>query len=374
MLKSSSAVQIRRMFISGTKGHSQIIASQFPAQGTSEEMEEHYKEKADYHIFLIYQQLQTHPATKVIEGPSSFATPSLTTASSSLTPTVAPRGGLVSFPTTSETETNIKEQMSTLEEDISEKNRQIEVLQSTVDHLKKANQTKEELLQRQSNDIEKLKRDLSTCLARLSALEQKQVVNQTKSMSNEHKILQFERGTKVREDVLAEHDVRLVSLELASYDGILRWKITDFNKRRSEAIAGKRLSIYSPPFYTAPTGYRMCARIYLNGDGIGKSSHLSLFFVVMRGDYDALLPWPFQQRVTFTLLDQQPANKPRVDVSDSFIPDSTSNSFRRPVSEMNIASGCPLFFPLADLGKRAYVLDDTMFIRVAVNIAGISHP
>ena len=363
MLESSSAVQIRRMFISGTKGHSQIIASQFPPQGTSEEMEEHYKEKDDYHMFLIYQQLQTHPATKVIEGPSSFATPS-----SSLTPTVAPSGGLVSFPTT------IKVQMSTLEEDISERNRQIEVLQSTVDHLKKANQTKEEVLKQQSNGIEKLKRDLSTSLARLNALEQKHVVNQTKSMSNEHKILQFERGTKVREDVLAEHDVRLASLELASYDGILRWKITNFNKRRSEEIAGKRRSIYSPPFYTAPTGYRMCARIYLNGDGIGKSSHLSLFFVVMRGDYDALLPWPFQQRVTFTLLDQQPANKPRVDVSDSFIPDSMSNSFRRPVSEMNIASGCPLFFPLADLDKRAYVLDDTMFIRVAVNIAGLSHP
>jgi len=41
----------------------------------------------------------------------------------------------------------------------------------------------------------------------------------------------------------------------------------------------------------------MCARLYLNGDGMGKGTHVSLFFVVMRGAYDALLKWPFRQKV-----------------------------------------------------------------------------
>ena len=45
------------------------------------------------------------------------------------------------------------------------------------------------------------------------------------------------------------------------------------------------------------TGYKMCARLYLNGDGMGKGTHVSLFFVVMRGAYDALLKWPFRQKV-----------------------------------------------------------------------------
>ena len=49
----------------------------------------------------------------------------------------------------------------------------------------------------------------------------------------------------------------------------------------------------------------MCARIYLNGDGMGKGTHISLFFVIMRGEYDALLRWPFRQKVTFMLLDQE---------------------------------------------------------------------
>lgn len=41
----------------------------------------------------------------------------------------------------------------------------------------------------------------------------------------------------------------------------------------------------------------MCLRIYLNGDGTGRGTHLSLFFVVMRGPNDALLRWPFNQKV-----------------------------------------------------------------------------
>jgi len=41
----------------------------------------------------------------------------------------------------------------------------------------------------------------------------------------------------------------------------------------------------------------MCARLYLNGDGMGKGTHVSLFFVIMRGAYDALLKWPFRQKV-----------------------------------------------------------------------------
>ena len=50
-------------------------------------------------------------------------------------------------------------------------------------------------------------------------------------------------------------------------------------------------------FYTSRYGYKMCLRAYLNGDGTGRGTHLSLFFVLMRGPHDALLRWPFNQKV-----------------------------------------------------------------------------
>lgn len=50
-------------------------------------------------------------------------------------------------------------------------------------------------------------------------------------------------------------------------------------------------------FYTARYGFKVCMRLYLNGDGVGKGTHISLFFVIMKGEYDAILSWPFRHKV-----------------------------------------------------------------------------
>lgn len=57
------------------------------------------------------------------------------------------------------------------------------------------------------------------------------------------------------------------------------------------------LVLFHTAFYSSKYGYKMCLRLYLNGDGTGRGTHLSLFFVVMRGKCDALLKWPFSQKV-----------------------------------------------------------------------------
>ena len=87
-----------------------------------------------------------------------------------------------------------------------------------------------------------------------------------------------------------EHDLRLQFLERATHDGMLLWKIDNFSRRKCEAVDGTTNSLYSTPFYTSHQRYKMCARVYLNGDGMGKLTHLSFFFAIMKGSYDALLP------------------------------------------------------------------------------------
>lgn len=69
-------------------------------------------------------------------------------------------------------------------------------------------------------------------------------------------------------------------------------------------------------------------------------------------------------QVTFMLLDQNN----REHVIDAFRPDLTSASFQRPVNDMNIASGCPMFLPLFKLQspKYAYVKEDTLFLKCIV--------
>ena len=187
-------------------------------------------------------------------------------------------------------------------------------------------------------------------------------------------IRRLERRVESQDHMLALRNVALADLEeyirqqeVSSYNGTLLWKISDFARRRNDARTGAQTSFYSASFYTSRHGYKMCARIYLNGDGMGKGTHISLFFVVMRGQYDALLRWPFRQKVTLMLLDQDNIEH----VIDAFRPDPNSSSFQKPRREMNIASGCPLFCPLSDLDKHAYVRDDTMFVKIIVDTSDI---
>ena len=136
------------------------------------------------------------------------------------------------------------------------------------------------------------------------------------------------------------------------------------------AKSERQTSIYSPPFYSSPTGYKMRARLYLHGDGNARRTHMSLFFVLMRSQYDSILTFPFHFKVTFCLYDQTPLQR---HIIDSFRPDVRSNSFQRPRSEMNIASGIPKFAPLSVIedGRNPYVWDDTMFIKVMVDFGEV---
>ena len=167
----------------------------------------------------------------------------------------------------------------------------------------------------------------------------------------------------LRNVMMTDLDEHVREQQVSSHDGVLVWKISDFAKRRQNAVTGNETSLYSPCFFTSRYGYKMCARVYLNGDGIGKGTHISVFFVVMRGEYDALLRWPFRQKVTFMLLDQNNVEH----VIDSFRPDPNSSSFQRPRRETNIASGCPTFCPLSEVNNHAYIRDDVMFLKVIVD-------
>ncbi|CAF1195069.1 unnamed protein product [Rotaria sordida] len=158
--------------------------------------------------------------------------------------------------------------------------------------------------------------------------------------------------------------------QYVSYDGTLIWKITNVQEKMIDAQSERQTSIYSPPFYSSSSGYKMCARLYLNGDGNARRTHMSLFFVLMRSPNDPILPFPFKYKVTFCLYDQTSSAR---HIIDSFRPDIRSSSFQRPRSEMNIASGIPKFLPLKRIQQEgnSYVRDDTMFIKIMVDFVGI---
>ncbi|XP_013927966.1 PREDICTED: TNF receptor-associated factor 1-like [Thamnophis sirtalis] len=186
------------------------------------------------------------------------------------------------------------------------------------------------------------------------------------------RILCLEEKVEHQDSLLALKDVmisslvsRIQALEHTSYDGCFLWRVPRVGLRMQEAQTGKRPALYSPPFYTARYGYKLCLKLFLNGDGAGAGTHLSLFLVVMKGEYDFQLKWPFQHKVTFTLLDQ--VNN--CHISTVFRSLESSCSFQRPINETNVASGVPEFYPLNSLHEpgAGYLHNDMLAIQAVID-------
>ena len=188
----------------------------------------------------------------------------------------------------------------------------------------------------------------------------------------EQQMSQIQKTLQTKTSEIEDRDFRLSLIENSNYDGTMRWKIPQFSQRMTDAKTGKYTSIFSLPFYSSRYGYKMCLRLYIMGDGIGKGSHMSLFFVIMRGEFDSILTWPFTQRVTFRLSNQTPNGR---DIVDTFQPDPLSSSFKKPKSDMNIASGCPRFIGHENLKGGGYIVEDTIFIKCVVDRSTMAaHP
>ncbi|XP_033115903.1 TNF receptor-associated factor 3-like [Anneissia japonica] len=160
-------------------------------------------------------------------------------------------------------------------------------------------------------------------------------------------------------DISQDHDT-------PSDNGILEWNVENVSEARTIACVNKGTGYQdSPSFYSSKNGYLMGARLYLNGDGMGWNSHVSIFMYIKRGKNDDSLEWPFDLYTTFEILDQEAR---RENITDGFPASPTSNSFYKPKKDRtkNIPTGCPLFAPKEILDNPKYVKNNTLMIRVIV--------
>ena len=146
------------------------------------------------------------------------------------------------------------------------------------------------------------------------------------------------------------------------------WKIDELSRKMSEAKTGIKAIIESDPFYIEYPGYKLKVLFCPNGFGFGENTHLSVYIVVMKGQYDAILPWPFNKEVTFTLIDQEEDLLKRENVVSEITPDNTKY-FSRPEVEQNPARGKSELISHTGLQTRRYVVDDTLFLQVEIDLS-----
>ena len=152
--------------------------------------------------------------------------------------------------------------------------------------------------------------------------------------------------------------LKLTTLESKHHE-VYTWKITGFSELFNKAQMGEQFFIESFPFTLGGDyGCRLKLYLYPNGFKSGKNTHLSLYFGVLKGEYDAVLPWPLQKNFTFTLIDQEEGIN---------MVKEARETVRRPVTDEIKRAGFDKYISHNDLMNGRYILDDTLFIQIRMD-------
>ncbi|CAF3987320.1 unnamed protein product [Rotaria sp. Silwood1] len=217
-----------------------------------------------------------------------------------------------------------------------------------------------------NNDIQRINRELNSHQYAISVMAQqwssfKTIVQEI----NDHIYgIEINRNLLYQQFLILKENVE--DAQATSFDGTLTWKITNFQEKRMDAISERKISIYSPSFYSSQTDYKMCLQLCLNGDTNTQGTHMSLFLVLMQDTHNTIFHWPFKFNVTFTLLNQLSSNNNQ---SISFWFNTTSSCFQHSTTDINIVDGTSTFLSLDlfEKNQNQYVQNDTMFIKVEID-------
>ena len=184
------------------------------------------------------------------------------------------------------------------------------------------------------------------------------------------------RNLVVKLDMLQRHFGLKLSTDKEDGNTRYVWKIDKFSDILRQAKAGEKETIESDPFYTACYGYKLKVSViphvggyftYLRGRR-PRSPYLSVSILLMEGEYDNLLPWPFRKKIT--LIDQHEDLKHRNNVVDYLsarrhLP--FGKLFLERPGKGNLCKGeIPSFISHEVLQTRRYIVNDTVFLQVDV--------
>ena len=149
----------------------------------------------------------------------------------------------------------------------------------------------------------------------------------------------------------------------------LSWRINDIQNILSQAREKRSTVLESSLFYSANHGYELKLYVYPNGDITNKNNWLSVFLVIMEGEYDALLPWPFHQRITFILVDQQEGSDEKKNIVMELTTDPTLSSCAKPAAGKVVkpSIGFARFVTHKNLKTRGYIVNDSLLLQVEVH-------
>ena len=65
-------------------------------------------------------------------------------------------------------------------------------------------------------------------------------------MAPRPQVQQLERSIGLKDLAMADLEQKVLEMEASTFDGVFIWKISDFSRKRQEAVAGRTPAIFSP--------------------------------------------------------------------------------------------------------------------------------
>ena len=111
-----------------------------------------------------------------------------------------------------------------------------------------------------------LNREVERSSVTLEAFSHQHRLDQEKIENLSNKVRQLERTVTMRDLQLSETEQLVRELQFCTYDGIFVWKISDFSRRRQDAVAGRTPAMFSPgTMKDVITTYRTLQRSFVHG-------------------------------------------------------------------------------------------------------------
>ncbi|XP_049938932.1 TNF receptor-associated factor 3 [Schistocerca serialis cubense] len=137
--------------------------------------------------------------------------------------------------------------------------------------------------------------------------------------------------------------------------GRLLWKITDFDQKMADAKEHDTV-LHSPIFFSQQFGHKLRLEVHLNGVGHWKGRNMIVGLQVLPGDWDALLPQPFNRKVSVTLRDQAPSSEQANNLMKILKAGTTKED----------PAGYHQFFPHKTMQQFSYIKDNAIYLEVTV--------
>ena len=145
------------------------------------------------------------------------------------------------------------------------------------------------------------------------------------------------------------------------------WKISNFKVFLDEAKRRGRGIMLSKLFSLWKIGYVLKIRLEFRAHpSLSSEDFLELNIVVVPGEFDPLLSWPFREKLRLRLIDQNPASEhERKNLSYLFNFERKENQCSRPLTEKDVLEFKCAYVALRELKERSYIVNDTIFLMVS---------